>query len=333
MRILITGATGFLGSKTLESFANHPEFDHIIATGRTLTPDRKVIKDHVAYQLGELSDSDFVTSLFTNHIDIVINCVSLSSPWGSYEEFYNANVVTQQLLIEQCIKHDVHRFIYISSPSVYLKFKDQFDVTEETPLPNHLVNDYARTKLEAERLLENSGLTYITLRPRALVGAGDTVIMPRLVRSYEEGKLKIMGSGKNLVDLTPVSNMVDAIFLATQATKDACNEVYNIANGQPIQLWQAINQILKKIGYAPIAKKIPYWLLMTVATLMEFTAKYFRGNKEPILTRYSVGVLAHSFTLNINKAKIKLHYKPRQTVQEAMNEFANWYKLQKDGNS
>lgn len=332
MRILITGATGFLGSKTLESFANKTAFDHIIATGRTLTPDRKVHKEHVTYRLGELSDPDFVASLFTEPIDMVINCASLSSPWGAYDEFYQANIVTQQLLIEQCLKHDVQRFIYISSPSVYFRFSDQYNVTEETPLPRQLVNDYARTKLEAERLLDMAGLPYITLRPRALVGAGDTVIMPRLVRSYEEGKLKIMGSGKNLVDLTPVSNMVDAIYLATQAEQDACNEVYNIANGQPIELWRAINQILEKIGYLPITKKIPYWLLMSAASMMEFTAKYLKGNKEPTLTRYSVGVLAHSFTLNIDKARTKLGYEPKQTVQEAMNEFAYWYKQQKDGN-
>mgnify|MGYP002651801159 CR=1 FL=1 len=75
---------------------------------------------------------------------------------------------------------------------------------------------------------------------------------------------------------------------------------------------------------------MPYWLLLTVATLMEFTAKFFNSNKEPTLTRYSVGVLAHSFTLNIDKARTKLNYEPRQTVQEAMEDFANWYKQQKD---
>ncbi len=330
MRILITGATGFLGSKTVESFANHSEFDQIVATGRTLTASRKVNKDHVTYRLGELSDPEFVESLFADRIDLVVNCASLSSPWGAYEDFYEANVVTQKLLIDQSLKNNVHRFIYISSPSVYFQFKNQFDVTENTPLPTQMVNDYARTKLEAEHLLEASGLTYVTLRPRALVGAGDTVIMPRLVRSYEQGKLKIMGSGKNLVDLTPVSNMVDAIYLATKADQTNCNEVYNISNGKPIELWQAINEILAKIGYSPIKKKVPYWLLLTVATLMEFIAKFFNSNKEPTLTPYSVGVLAHSFTLNIDKARTKLNYEPRQTVQEAMEEFANWYKQQKD---
>ncbi|MEQ8473233.1 MAG: NAD-dependent epimerase/dehydratase family protein [Marinoscillum sp.] len=327
MRVLITGATGFLGSKVVEGFARSPDFDQIVATGRILVSERRVLADHVTYRLGELSDAAFVGRLFSDPIDLVINCASLSSPWGSYAEFYQANIVSQKLLIKESVKARVKRFIYISSPSIYFKFKDQFDVTEDTPLPSRKVNHYAKTKFEAEQLLDESGLNYITLRPRALVGAGDTVIMPRLIRSYEKGKLKIMGSGENLVDLTPVSNMVDAILLASLADENACGQAYNISNGQSIKLWEAINQILSKVGYKPIEKKMPYWLMMTVAWFMEISAKYLNGNEEPALTRYSVGVLAHSFTLNIDKARQNLNYAPRQTIEAAMQEFVDWYKL------
>ncbi|MEQ9307688.1 MAG: NAD-dependent epimerase/dehydratase family protein [Marinoscillum sp.] len=328
MRVLITGATGFLGSRTTQEFAKNPRYTHILATGRTLSPERRVMADHVTYLLGELTDEAFVSRLFQQPVDLVINCASLSSPWGKYEDFYQANVVSQQILIAQSVLSSVKRFIYISSPSVYFRFRDQLDVTENTVFPPKMVNDYARTKLEAERLLERSSLSYVTLRPRALIGAGDTVIMPRLIRSYESGKLKIMGSGENQVDLTPVANMVDAIILAAEASQIHSNQAYNISNGQPVNLWQAINDILQMIGHEPVKKRIPYWLLMTIAWFMEITARHLTRDQEPTLTRYSVGVLAHSFTLNIDKATKNLGYVPRQTVEEAMKEFADWYQIQ-----
>ncbi|WP_296620037.1 NAD-dependent epimerase/dehydratase family protein, partial [Marivirga sp.] len=201
--------------------------------------------------------------------------------------------------------------------------KDSIKVRENSPLPKHMVNNYANTKWMAECMLRESSLPYVILRPRALVGRGDTVIMPRLIRSRLEGKLKIMGSGNNMVDLTPVSNMVEAVRLSIFTPN--CNEAYNISNGEPVNLWESINSILTAIGLPAIKNKIPYPILYLAALIMEFNARFLNG-KEPVLTRYSVGVLAKTFTFEIQKAKEKLNYKPIQTTAQAMEEFVKWYK-------
>ena len=246
MNLLITGATGFLGSSIVKKFAELKEYNNIIATGRSLKPGSKVNSSKVQYLLGDLIDNKFVATLFEHNIDMVINCASLSSPWGTYESFYQANCVTQHNLIQQSLNSSVKRFIYISSPSIYFDFKDRIGIKEESLLPKKLVNHYANTKLKAEAMLESSGLDFITLRPRALIGEGDTVIMPRLIRSYEEGKLKIMGSGKNMADLTSISNMVHAVQLSTTTAIENCNEAYNISNGAPVNLCQPSIKYLKE---------------------------------------------------------------------------------------
>ena len=331
MNILITGATGFLGSRLVEYLAEKSVKFNILATGRKFSSHNKVDSLNVKYVLGDLENQSFVKSLFSQKIDFVINCASLSSPWGTFSEFYDANVKTQEYLIREAKSALVSRYIYISSPSIYFDFKDAKGISESDPIPDPCVNHYAQTKLLAENKLKESSLEYVILRPRALIGRGDTVIMPRLIRSHKEGKLKIMGTGSNRVDLTSVQNMVEAIHLALFTPH--ANEDYNISNGEPVKLWSHINSILEAIGLSRVTTKVPYWLLYSIAFALEKTALLIPNSQEPTLTRYSVGVLAKSFTFNITKAKEKLGYNPKQTTEEAMDEFIKWYKEIQNGES
>ena len=139
MKILLTGATGFLGYRTLEKLVKLDDVTTIIATGRTLLPYRKIDDAKVIYKLGSLEDKNFVNDLF-DEIDVVINTASLSSPWGSAEEFDNANILTQSNLIEASEAYGVKRFIYISTPSLYYNGKNRFDIKESEPLPKKFVN-------------------------------------------------------------------------------------------------------------------------------------------------------------------------------------------------
>jgi nucleoside-diphosphate-sugar epimerase len=209
--------------------------------------------------------------------------------------------------------------------SLYFELKDKLQIKESDPLPKKLINQYAVTKRLAEIELENSPIPFVILRPRALTGRGDTVIMPRLIRAYDEGKLKVIGDGKNWVDLTAVSNVVDAIILSIKVSGGGINQTYNITNGKPVQLWASIAQLLPLLNRELPKNRIPYLLAINVARVLEFISKA-TTNKEPALTVYSIGILAKSFTLDISKAKKLLGYNPTIFTDEAITEFAEWYK-------
>lgn len=322
--ILVTGATGFLGSRVVEALARNKEVNTIIATGRTLKKSHTVQHPTISYQLGDLTAAKQVEKL-VKQVNVIINCAALSSPWGKYDDFYLANVVTQEHLINYALQQNIARFIHISTPSIYYTGKDRFDIKETDPLPKKMVNHYAQTKLIAEQRLLNSTLKSIILRPRALTGRGDRVIMPRLIRAMKEGKLRIIGSGKNIVDLTAVKNVVHAIELALQAKLSTACGIYNISNGEPVELWTMISYVLKGIGLTPPTQRLSKNAAMAIAHLLTFLSKLTPTAKEPALLPYSVGSLSTSLTMNIDAAKQKLGYQPIQTTKESIDEFIDWY--------
>ena len=324
MRILLTGATGFLGYRTLEYLVGFNYINSIIATGRKLDPCRRINHKKIKYVLGDLTNSYFVNEI-TQNIDVIINTASLSSPWGSIKKFTRANILTQEHLIDSAIKQQIDRFIYISSPSIYYDGNDRFNVKEDDELPEKFINNYSKTKRAAEVLLENSKLNYIVLRPRAIIGRGDTVIMPRLIKANSLGKLKIIGDGNNKVDLTSVLNVAHAIELSIKAKQEACNQCYNVTNGEPIELWKYINKVFEKLNIKKIENKIGINSANLAALFFEFTSKYFTVN-EPVLTSYSVGVLSKNLTLDISKAKSLLKYTPIINTDSSLDEFVKWYK-------
>ena len=323
MKILLTGATGFLGFRTLEKLVEQEEVTSIIATGRTMKATHQVLHPKVTYVLGDLSDKAFVESI-TSDVEYVIHAAALSSPWGKYSEFEDANLRSQINLIHSVQRSKLIKYIYISTPSMYFDSNNRTNIRENEALPRKFVNAYAHTKRMAELELVQSGLTYVILRPRALTGRGDTVIMPRIITSFKEGKLKIIGAGKNIVDLTSVANAVDAILLSLKAEGPALNQIYNITNGEPVNLWEKIGFVLQLMDKQLPPKKIPYFIVLTLAQLLEWKSKLTNW-KEPVLTKYGVGVLAKTMTMDISKAKTLLGYHPSVSTDEAIKEFVQWY--------
>ncbi len=325
LHILLTGGTGFLGYRTLESLLARKDVEKVIATGRTLKPHQSLEHPKLNYVLGDLEDPAFVEDL-PSAVNVIVHCAALSSPWGKAEDFESANLTTQKNLIKKAEAIGVHRYVNISTPAMYFDFNDRLNIKESDPLPEQLINEYARTKRLAEIELERSSLNYVSLRPRALIGRGDTVIMPRLIRAHNEGRLKVIGKGNNVVDLTPVDNVVLAINKAIDSDENAINQVYNISNGDPVVLWDKIELVLSKLGHELNRKAVPYGLADFVGRLYELKAKLGGMKKEPTFTRYSMGVLAKSVTMDIDKARRLLKYEPQVSVDEAIEDFINWYK-------
>lgn len=325
MNILVTGASGFLGGRLSKYLAKSEKYT-VIATSRSANRQTEFEAAGVTFYAGNPRQRDFIFPLLKN-ADAIVHCAALSSPWGKQSEFYAANYVLSQTLLDWCKEASVKRFVNIATPSIYFNFKDRMGIKESDPLPKKLVNHYAETKLAAENYIlseHRKGIKTISLRPRAIIGAEDTVLFPRLMRAYEEGKLRIIGNGKNIADFTSVRNLIEAIICALNASDSALGETYNITDGQPMPMWTTINKLLQRLGREPLSKRVPYGIVSAYAQFAEWKSKVSSG-KEPALVHYGVASLAKSVTLDISKAKQLLKYNPIVTTEETLEAFAQWY--------
>ena len=327
--ILITGASGFLGGRTASYFAQMPQFK-VRATSRSNKKADALTDLGCDFMQGDLIDSKFVAKLVEG-IDIVVHCAALSSPYGIRSDFHSANIIATENLLIAAKLVGVKKFLFISSPTIYVDLKPKFNIKETDPLPKKSVNLYAETKLKAEQFVlshNGMGIQTLALRPRAIIGAEDTVIFPRVLNAYDQGKLKIVGRGDNICDLTCVRNVIEAIHCSMQAPSNAYGEAYNITNGEPVNFWGSLNYALESLGYQPVQKKVSKKVALTAATVVESYYKIFKPTIEPALTAYGIAVLADHFTMDISKAKTLLNYQPVMTTQEGIDEFIQWYKKQ-----
>jgi nucleoside-diphosphate-sugar epimerase len=329
-KILITGASGFLGGRMLKHFTQAFPDAQFLGMGRRSDRMEEFNALGCAFQTGDLLNPDDCNAL-TEGKDAIVHAAAMSSPWGRHEEYYAANVQATRNLLDAAQANGVKRLVLISTPSVYQNYKDRYNVRESDPLPKKMANLYALTKLEAERItLARNGqaIETIAIRPRAIIGAEDAVIFPRVLRAYSEGKLRIIGSGKNLVDLTCVQNAMEAVRCCLVAPDSALGRAYNISNDAPIELWTALNYLLELLNLKSVTTKLPTVVAMSIAGLMEQWAKWFGRGKEPALTRMGISYLANSLTMDVSQAKEKLGYSPIQTTFEGIQEFVTWHQQQ-----
>jgi 2-alkyl-3-oxoalkanoate reductase len=320
MRILVTGATGFLGGAVARRLTEQGH--QVLATGRDVTRGAQLSAAGVPFRPANLEIRHQAQSLMVD-CECVVHCAALSSPWGKDSTFMRANVVATCHVIDAALAVGVRRLVHISTPSIYMGAGSRFNVHEDDVLPP-FINAYARTKWLAERHVVAArarGLQTIVLRPRALFGPGDTTIFPRLLRALRAGRLPVIGEGENVVDLTYIDNAVDAVVLSCVAGQAAVHSVCNVSNGEPVKLWAVVEQLSRALGIASPVRRMSRRVAMALATAAEGWAHLTHAKREPMLTRYGVSVLSDSLTLDIQRARTFLGYTPRVSIEEGLARF------------
>ncbi len=326
MLCVVTGATGCLGMNLIKRLAS--DGHEVIALGRNQYLGSIISKSGIRFVSLDLRDLDSLKKI-AKEADVLFHCAALSSPWGKYKDFYEANVVATQHVIEATPKDA--RLIHVSSPSIYFDFTEKHNIKENSPLPKRAANHYIKSKLLAEALIDNAyqqhQLNVITLRPRAIFGPHDRAIIPRILKSEKKGVLPVIGTGQNIIDVTCVENVVDSLILAAGADAQYCGRKYNITNGEPRTLMMVIASLYKALNKPLATRFVSYAIAKKVAGCLELLYDLpFVKNKEPLLTRYSAGVLYYGQTLNIDAAMNDLKYTPKISIDQGFKQYVDWYK-------
>ncbi|MCI8660979.1 MAG: NAD-dependent epimerase/dehydratase family protein [Lachnospiraceae bacterium] len=329
--VLITGATGFLGGYLVRRLAGRYR---VLALGRNQEKGQELEKEGVVFCPGDFTDRESCSKYF-HGVRYVIHGGALSTVWGKWEDFYKTNVRGTELVAELCQENKVQRMIYISSPSIYTGKEDQFEIREEQTFVKKDLNYYIKSKRMAEKVIEQwqqRGLETVILRPRGLIGIGDTSLVPRLLRANQKIGIPLFRQGKNLVDLTSVENVALACELAMTAEK-ADGMVFNITNGEPENFRTLLEQFLQAAGEIPHYRRLPFSLVYAAASGMEWIYQVLHLQGEPALTRYTVCTLGFSQTMDISRARELLGYQPEKRLAESIEEYGRWWKkAQEEGN-
>ena len=327
MKTLVTGATSGLGANAARYLAAQRQA--VRATGRDRRAGQALEAEGIEFvpvDLANAAAKDIDRLL--DGIDIVWHCAALSSPWGRYEDFHQANMTATTRLAERAAQRGVRRFVHISTPSLYFDYRHRVDIPE-TFRPARYINHYANTKAQAEASLRAIALSYpgttvAILRPRAIFGPHDRVLLPRILRVLRErdGRLPLPRGGVARFDLTYVENVIHAMQLATTREDLPSGEVFNITNGEPATLRDVLAAIFVPLGVAYRIVALPYPVLDAAARAMEAYASL--SGAEPALTRYSVGTLNYDMTLDIEKARRMLGYQPIVPLSEGIELTVRW---------
>lgn len=274
-RILITGAAGFLG-RNLNYFLKD-KYQLVLVdqdperwTNFQLEPHDPNIKIEYA----DLNEDLFVYAALLDKVDVVIHCANrarIDPSWLEYQQYYQTNVSDTQKFFQLCQEHNVKKFIYVSSSSVYGNNGQEVQ-TEDGPL--NPSSPYAVSKLAAEWALRvQSQKAWITeliiVRPFTMYGAymdySDRALMiPRYMKALVDGHpLFLHGDGLQRRDFVHASDAVQAIELLIE--KGQRDEIYNIGSGTST----GIKEIADAISTKQI--KVPDRLGQVKSTLADIT--------------------------------------------------------------
>jgi nucleoside-diphosphate-sugar epimerase len=320
-RIVVTGATGFVGGALARHLAATRPWTQVGGLGRDPVRGRALQAQGIEFGAVELTDEAAVHRALRG-ADIVVHAAALSSPWGRRADFVAANVDATDHVVSACIARQVRRLVHLSTPGIYHDGRPHLDIREDHPLPARSVNDYAATKLIAERRVFErcaaGGVSALTLRPRAIFGPGDTAILPRLAQALRRGRLRRLGHDDCRVDLSYIDNVVDAIVLAIDASWRLSGRVYNISNGEPVAIWGVIDRLADALSLPRPARRLSKPLALALASGVEAWYRRFSPDREPPLLRYGIELLSVDMTLDIGRARSELGYRPRVTMEDAL---------------
>jgi nucleoside-diphosphate-sugar epimerase len=325
LRILITGATGFVGSHAADACVLRGQVVSTIARANSDTA--RLEQQRVQIHRGDITDVDVLRKAVAD-VDVVVHCAAKVGDWGPVEDYRIVNVEATRHLLEACPREKIQRFIHISSLGVYAA-RHHYGTDETEPLPVRHMDGYTQTKVESEHLLQDAqrlhGLPAVILRPGFIYGPRDRTVLPELAEKLRNGIIRYIGDNSRLMNTIYVGNLVDAILLAIEKPL-AAGQIYNLTDGEAVSKRKFFETIADGLNLPRPQRKVPLWLARIAARIMERRARR-RGAKEPPrLTQARLKFLGLNLDFSIEKAKRELGYAPRVKFDEGMKETLEWYK-------
>jgi nucleoside-diphosphate-sugar epimerase len=330
MHVLVTGGGGFLGRYIVEQLIARG--DKVKSYSRGAYPELAALGVDVVH--GDVTDRRAITRACSG-VECVIHAAGLAGIGVAWAPFEHTNIRGTEAVIAACLQQGVARLVYASSPSVVFAGEDQCGVDESTPynfdwMKAHAAH-YSRSKAIAEQaVLSANGprLRTCALRPHLLWGPRDNHLIPRLIDRARRRRLIRVGDGTNQVDVTYVENAAKAHVKAADALAAgdrAAGRTFFISQGEPVNCWEWIGQILALGELRPVKRAISLTWALRLGAACETVYRALRRSSEPPMTRFLALQLARSHWFDISAAKRVLDYRPSVSIAAGMKRLDAWF--------
>ena len=336
MKILITGASGFIGSFIVEE-ALKRGFETWAAVRKNSS--REYLQDERIkfIELNLSSKEQLVAQLRGKDFDYVVHAAGVTKCLNK-QDFYRINTEGTKHLVDALIELQMplKRFVFISSLSIFGAIKEQQPYEEiketDTPQPN---TEYGRSKLAAEQYLSTTALPYIILRPAGVYGPRekDYFIMAKSIKQHSDFAV---GYKRQDITFVYVKDVVQAVFLAlevgdyksptTGKMTSPVGRKYFLSDGQVYQSTTFSNLIHEELGRPWwIRITAPVWVLRIVTFFGEYIGRM--TGKVTALNNDKYNILKQrNWRCDIQPAIDELGYHPTYNLEQGVKETIQWYK-------
>ncbi len=306
-RVLVTGASGFLGSALTRRLRERGENPRVFLRRRAAPGSAAEGLDAVYGSLGEPDAVDRAVA----GVEVVYHVGAAMKGWR--EDFQAGTVWGTRNIIDACVKHGVRRLVYVSSLGVLdcAGHADGVPVNEASPVEPHpdLRGLYTQTKLEAERMVlaaaAERGLEAVVIRPGQIFGPGAEKVTPNGVIKLA-GQWIVAGSGNRLLPLVYVEDVVDGL-LAAETAPGAPGKTIHLIDPAPLSQNEYLEWCGPALGKTPV-RRTPVALLMLAGWMCDVLSGLM---KRPLpLSRYKVRALKPLSPVDVSLAKQVLGWTP-----------------------
>ena len=316
MKVLITGAGGFIGSHLVDSQIDQGHDVRAV----DLNVDRlahAAKKPNLEIVKGDLTDENLVNRLVKN-TDIVYHLASAHLDITLPDSYYRqVNVTATSNLLNAAWGAGVKRMIHCSTNSVIGEIKNP--PVDETAACNP-TNIYEQTKLEAERVVldfyKNTGFPVVIVRPAWVYGPR-CPRTSRLMRMVGKGRFFMFGDGQTLRHPIFISDMVDALELIAE-TEGVNGETFFIAGDKPVTIERLIQSIANVQDVKLRVIHLPLALGRTAGYGMQQAFKPL--GKQPPFSQRSLDFFIKDNAYDISKARRELGFDPKITLLEGLEQ-------------
>ncbi len=335
MHVLVTGGGGFLGGYIVDALLARG--DRVRSFGRGEYP--QLSSKGVEVVRGDIRDSAALATACAG-VECVFHTAAIAGIGMDRNTYDAVNRTGTELLLANARRCGVARFVYTSSPSVTFAGKDQCGVNETAPYDfawmesNRAFYSYTKASAEQAVLAANSdALRTCALRPHLIWGPGDTHLIPRLLARARTGRLRRIGQGANLVDITYVENAAEAHLQAADAlAKEGSvpgaaltgGKAYFISQGEPVNCWRWIDEVLALADLPPVQNSVSVATALRAGAAFEFVYRLAQLSGDPPMSRFLAAQLSTSHWFDISAARNDLGYQPRVSTAEGMQRLGEW---------